>query len=1150
MSVSNRCAPGAGGTGSVSFAPGSLEGTNVRAGNPDPHAIPNQSIVDALNRAASLLPAGFFPQITPDGGRAARGSTHNHPSGDAADIQIVGSNGVILRPGDAPSVYESFISGLIGDTLIDGIVAGIGLYSWGIHFDQSSWRQTGSGGIATWNGWGTNPSPGPASVLQNGIAQGRRRAASNQYTTRSLLSDGTSGTNAEIGGFITGFGEGQVDPALAAALERSQQQRSTCSTAANTRTTGGCSPVSALAIGSVASLINGNGLSVPAKLTQAINNFQNSPFISQASNIIQQVTSITAQAEQLISNPLSQLTPEIGSRVIGLGSDSIFSALTGRLPLPVAQALGEQTIISNSISSIANQVFANGDLARFSNIFNTTLGATGTAQGLGQSLNQIQSQIFGNSRNIIGNTGNVFESVAGMSIDTLAGGLIQNLIGDQSQILQTLLGNQVTPFAAFGSVYRDFNSMVTQGLGSITGNINLLGRDLQTLGNLANLQDLLRIGTPGQIVEQLAWSGADAVSSSIAGDLTRNNISIAEINSPEYDDLALEILGSVQDRAVIDDAFEKLNIKRSTNNIKSLADLTDKNILFPNSKDENNFNNLNQISLHLAVCGAQGFDNLEQLGNLLVSMESIATEDSVKEFVTPVSIDEISALKSALSPTSEYSGDNDLTIADFLGTAAGYRHTETLPLMKELLDDLNSNSITNNYQLLNVLLSETLNGDYTVSPDIIVPNTAGYTFGTYDSMNSAVSAIVDAIESEIDIIESTASGDTVIKLRKLQSYHDEISHQLFKEHKLRQYYGINLSDSSESIEIFGGDGSTSVFQLTGTVGSSRSVSVFVDGVKQSSSKIAYNSSTKRLTITVPPAAGVEIEVIYDNAQEPIVGNLSDIWNFASNLENFGIRTGFGREADFISRVTSDDSDGVRIKATMIQARNRQRAADADMECPGYNRTLSSFYEENINGVTNYANLTGVWSPDPKRAAEIYLQNREIVNSRQEYIANRIKSNGFAHQPVFDKIMSKVNKQLIFYTQGSIAITNTAANLYTDFKDSFKSMQFQQDNQNFVLDLNNSFSRTGFLLGPYTQIISEILRIEAIESIDFVDSISDQTNKYLQSIGVELPKLVGVLQKTMLVNASNYLGLDATDVRDIFGMPSVSRYLLANIANRL
>jgi hypothetical protein len=963
-----------------------------------------------------------------------------------------------------------------------------------------------------------------------------------------LLADGSSGTTADFNAFVDPTDD-LSDAEKLAGLEQSQQQTAVCNTPAGRASTGGCSPISGLGIGAVASMTAGLGLSIPSALTQATAIFQNSPLISQAAGIIQQAGAITAQATQLINNPLSQLTPLVSSSVTGLGSSNVFNALSGRLPAPIAQVLGGQNIISNAISSVADQVFAGGDLARFSNIFNTVQGAIGTAQGLSQSLNQVQNQLFGNSRNIIGNIGNIFEDVAGMSIDTLAGGLIQNLIGDQSQVLQTLLGNQVTPFAAFGSVYNDFNSMVTQGLGSVTNNINFLGQDLQTLGNLANLQDLLRIGSPGQIIEQLALSGSRAVVENIAGGLVRNNVSLADINSPEYDDLALELLGSVKDRALINDAFEKLNIQRPNSSVESLASLTDKNVLFPRSKDFNNFNNLNEISLHLAVCGAQGFDSLEQLGSLLTSMESVATEDSVKEFVTPVSNDEISQLRNSLSPTSEYSGDNDLTVADFIGTAAGYRHSETLPLMKELLDDLNNDAITLNYRLLNTLLSETLDGDYTTGSDVIVPNTAGYVFGTYSTLDNAVSAIVNAIESELDVIESTASGETLIKLRKLQSYHDEISHQLFKEHKLRQSYGINISDNSETIEVFGGDGSTLVFQLTGTVGTGKSIAIFINGIKQSSSKFSYNRSNNRITFTAAPAASAEIEIIYDNGQEPITGTVSDIWNFASSLENFGNSIGFGREADFLNRIATDDTAGVRIKATMIQSRNRQRAADAGMECPGYNRTLSSFYDENVNGVTNYADLTGIWSPDPKRAAEIYLQNRENVDSRQQYIAYRIKANSFAHQPIFDGIMSEIIGQLIFYTQESIAITNTAANLYTDFKDTFRTMQYQQDNQNFVLDINGNFPTQGFLLGPYSQIISEILRIEAIDSTDFVDPVSDQTSEYLQSIGVELPKLVGVLQKTMLVNASNYIGLDATDIRDIFGMPSVSRYLLANIANR-
>lgn len=1154
MSVSNRCAPGSSRPNGSSFAPGTLEGTSVRSVSADPDSVPNQFVVDALDRATNLLPSGYFPQITAGGGRAGRATgTNNHPNGDAADFQIVDPNGNILTPYDAPELYETFISGLVGDSIIDNRIAGIGMYNWGVHFDQSGWRQTGSGGVHDWNGHGDPPNPGPVEVLQRGIAAGRSRFANGQYTTTSIRPDGTSGDTVNSNPFEIGYGVGQVDPALAAAAaELAQQAQAACTLpgGGGVRSgsgSGGCAPVSSLAIGALSSMSGGLGLSVPSGLSSAVDQFASNPLMQTAANINQQISTVVAAADGLVSDVTAQLSTTVGTDILSTGANSTFNALTGRLPSPVASILGGQNIISGAINNVANQVFGNGDLARFSNVFNSALGAVGIAQGLGQSLDQIQNQLFGNSRNIIGNVGNVFESISGMSVDTLAGGLVENLIGDQNTVLQRIIGDGVQKFAAFGTVYRDFNSMVTQGLGSVTGNTNLLGADLSTLGNLANMSDLLRIGTPGQIVEQLAVNGAGAVGDVIAPALTRNSLNLTQVNSPEYDDLALEILGEVQESVLIQDAFDSLNIQRSTDGVNSLADLVDPEFLFPNSKDSNRFSKLNEISLHLAICGAQGFQNIGEFGQLLSSMESVATEDSVSDFVTPLTMSEIVALKSTMSPSSEYSGNNDLTVADFIGTAAGYRHIETLPLMKTLLDDLNSDSITANYRALNTLLSETLNGNYTSGPNITVPTTAGYTFGTYTTLDAAASAIKDAIETELDVIENTATGDTLVKLRRLQSYHDEISHQLYKEHKLRQQYGINITDNTEGVEFFAGDGSSTVFQLIGTVGTARPVNVFLNGIKQSSTKISYNRTTNRITFNTAPGSGVEIEVNYDNGREPISGSMSDIWNFVGSLENYGTSTGFGKEADFIQRVVTDDSHGVRIKATMIQARNRQRANDAGMECPGYNRVLSSFYDETVNGITNYTDLTGIWSSDPKRAAEIYLQNREDVESREEYVARRIKTFSAAHQKEFDKIMSKILRQLIFFANGNIAVSGLAADLYFDYSETYREMEYNS-NAAFVIDMNAPFPLRGYALGTYKTIVSEILRIEGFEDSEFNVELTQQNREYLRSIGVDMNKAVGIIQKTMLVNASNYLGLDSTDVRNIFGMPSVGRYLLLNIAN--
>ena len=128
--------------------PGRLEGTNVLALNPDPNEIPNQTIISALDRAASAL--GIKVQITPQGGRRSRqAGTLNHPTGEAADIQIV-KGGTIVRPSQDPDLYDSLIQKLVFNAARRGVRPGIGGYNWGIHYDESNWRQSGRGIAGTW----------------------------------------------------------------------------------------------------------------------------------------------------------------------------------------------------------------------------------------------------------------------------------------------------------------------------------------------------------------------------------------------------------------------------------------------------------------------------------------------------------------------------------------------------------------------------------------------------------------------------------------------------------------------------------------------------------------------------------------------------------------------------------------------------------------------------------------------------------------------------------------------------------------------------------------------------------------------------------------------------------------------------------------
>lgn len=148
---SNTPSAGGGSSGAATGGqPGSLEGTNVLALNPNPSSVPNQNVIDALNQAASSL--NIQVQITPQGGRAGRSSgTQNHPQGEAADIQIV-QDGQIITPQQNSQLYDRLISTLVQNASSRGVRPGIGGYNWGIHYDESAWRQGQSDSVAgTWN---------------------------------------------------------------------------------------------------------------------------------------------------------------------------------------------------------------------------------------------------------------------------------------------------------------------------------------------------------------------------------------------------------------------------------------------------------------------------------------------------------------------------------------------------------------------------------------------------------------------------------------------------------------------------------------------------------------------------------------------------------------------------------------------------------------------------------------------------------------------------------------------------------------------------------------------------------------------------------------------------------------------------------------
>ena len=139
-----------------------------------------------------------------------------------------------------------------------------------------------------------------------------------------------------------------------------------------------------------------------------------------------------------------------------------------------------------------------------------------------------------------------------------------------------------------------------------------------------------------------------------------------------------------------------------------------------------------------------------------------------------------------------------------------------------------------------------------------------------------------------------------------------------------------------------------------------------------------------------------------------------------------------------------------------------------------------------------------------------------------------------HQKIFNRIMQKVLAQLLFYINDSIALTKLGADLYNDPTG---------DN---IVDTSKDFPTDGYVLGPSDEILSGMLDTEGFNSEVFNNSLSLDTQNYLNEMGVDLKKLMAMLQNTMLENAENYLGMSRTDITSLFGIPSVSLTMLENM----
>ena len=950
---------------------------------------------------------------------------------------------------------------------------------------------------------------------------------------------------------------------------------------------GGCQPVQSSAAQNAASLAGNQGFDVSSIASMAAGLMSGGSPLSSLMGMAQQaiggalgsipgLSDAIALGTQALSDPAGAIS-SIASKAFGNMGSGIMPSMVGNMATSLMSSSGmDQGFLASSITGTASQIFAKQSppkLDKFISIFNAAHSAQDFASSLQETIGNTMNNVFGNAgelfadleRNNWANNpdytleNNPYITLNGPSIGEVSGAVSATIdrsqfIGDPSIVLKNLIENNKS-FNVFSSMFYNWDAYVTRGFGTLTNNVIELGTDLKGLGKLADLNDILRIGTPGQIAQQIILHGAGGYAGLLTF-LVDSSLQFADLSSKSNDDLVYEYLASVNDPDVIAYVKEVLGMDVELN-LTSLGDLLDAEIILPRSYEYNYFENLNHIAVFLGMCINAGgrITTFGELGALVESFEVPFDSTALEGEPAIYDYDELTKFALEYAPVGFFTSDGSLSVADFIGTAAGYIHDRTAPRIAELQTDLYENTTYfDDYATLITLLTDAANGSFyvpavpavpMVSPAVpayvSVPNTAGYTFGDYSTLDAAILAIIDAVEEELDLIRTNIASDdeNAFKLLELDTLHNESSMQLAREHKLRKTYGMQLG-SPKKHDQFISDGITRALPLTGEVNTEDDINVFVDGAWLSPNNYSISANGRTLTLDTAPAAMKPIAVSYKTTAFNGIANKMQVWDFAANLENIALDTGYGRAADFLRRVTTNDKHGQRITATLMNARNKARTDTAGLAFPDF---------EIVNGTSpsyiNYVDWTGIWTTEPDRAGEIYVQHSQDVSGIYEYLLSEIVTNKASMQDDVESLANNIARQLIFFNNGNLAVSELFINYYNDNSSGEIN---REDRSDLFLGYSNDLPTDGYILGPYKEIISELCNQENLQNTVFTDKLSDDTKNYLASMGLEMRVMISIVQRIMSVTISRYFGLSEGNFRSVFGMQSVSRAVIANIAN--
>ena len=489
-----------------------------------------------------------------------------------------------------------------------------------------------------------------------------------------------------------------------------------------------------------------------------------------------------AQALGQITGPINQLTSGAFQALSQVGS-SILPSLTGVLPSSITSIAGGALggALNGAVGSFLGPL--NGILQNPLNLPNA-IQQFASHGGLGGAIDRVANNMVGSA--VAGGTASFMQQIG---ITNAYSGIANNVIGATAEAAGLAFGANKP--GGLGANFLNNNGVVSFGMSALTSNLPAAANNLTNLGTFATT-NLLRLQQPSNIVNQIVSAGL-GTSTGITKQLVQNNIPVAGIDNPLNDAKAQQILNSITDPSAIGAVSSTFNVGVPLDNLGQLTNLSHMCPDLAATGPSKSFSDLGQHFISLGITKAQTF---QDVGAAISQTDAGFDLNHLSQMSTPM----YPAAADKLNQTWGYGGGSigELTMADYIGTPAGYVHNDTLPAIIAANNDLMNTTQGQAVNALVVQLQTLLTGGYHVpgnaggggqpaSADSIVVNGV-----TYMTLDDAVLALVAQIETALQAVQGISDPNIQTAIQACEQAHAASCAQILKENHNINNFGINL----------------------------------------------------------------------------------------------------------------------------------------------------------------------------------------------------------------------------------------------------------------------------------------------------------------------------------------------------------------------